>query len=430
MSKKTLAQAKMIATAIDTNSGTLNIDLYGDIGIWGITLSELSSCINGAATSYSDICLNLYSPGGDFNEGMAIYHYLKNLGTPTVCNIQGLCASAATLVALGCDVVKIPASAAFMIHEASVQYACGTAEEMELASTCLATLNATAVQVYKDKTNLSTQQIQEMMSVETTMSGTTAVELGFCDQIQDFTDSQSDQDLNNTISVPDTTNTDCLDGQDIDEPDLVNILSQISHAKMESQRAYIMKYSNDAKNSKGNKKDIVQPVEVVNKEEEGTTTDKDVTQPGEKNDAVSNDSKPTEDIADNVNNEESVVVQMLKICGGDMKTSLKMVEKKLGYEEAKKYVAMRKKISNVLTEAKNFCPGITLNESDFDNIETIDDADKLILKNMADISNSTIIDSVPKMAQHNKTNQNYHEQENNYRRVGNKVSFSFNTYKH
>lgn len=427
MSKKTLAQAKMIATNIDTDSGTLNIDLHEDIGMWGITLSELSTCISSAATSYSNICLNLYSPGGDFSEGMAIYHYLKNLSIPTVCNIQGLCASAATLVALGCDVVKIPASAVFMIHEASVQYACGTSEEMELASTCLATLNATAVQVYQDKTNLPAQQIQEMMSVETTMSGTTAVELGFCDQIQDFTNSQSNQDLNNTISVPDDGDTDCIDGQDIDEPDLVNILSQISHAKMASQRAYIMKYSNDIKNSKDNKKDIVQTVEVVNKKEEETTTDKDVMQPGEKNDAVSNDSKPTEVITDNVSNEESVVVQMLKICGGDMKASLKMVEKNLGYEEAKQYVAMRKKINNVLTEAKNYCPGITLDESDFDNIETIDDADKLILKNMADISNSTIIDSVPKMAPSNTMNQNNHQHENNYRRAGNQIAFSFNT---
>lgn len=145
------------------------------------TLKEFESELT-ALGDVANLTLSIFSEGGDVFTGMAVANLLQRHPARKVCNIDGICASAATYPALACDEIRIPANAWMMIH-GSEGCCCGSAEEMHGYADMLDQVNATIVNLYTARTGKTAEEISAMLEAETWMDGRTAVENGFADTV-------------------------------------------------------------------------------------------------------------------------------------------------------------------------------------------------------------------------------------------------------
>ena len=159
--------------------------IYDAIGTWyGISAEEVSDAIKGMGNIQAlDVFIN--SPGGDVFEARAIVSNLKRLsalGVKTHAIVDGMCASAATTIALGCDEVSMNEGTLFMIHEvATMTY--GNKRDMRECADLMEKIEQDVVADYANKTGIDDETIIAMMEAETWMSAQEAHEKGFVDSV-------------------------------------------------------------------------------------------------------------------------------------------------------------------------------------------------------------------------------------------------------
>ena len=127
-----------------------------------------------------DIAIYINSPGGSVTAASQIYSMLKERAGKSTARIESLAASAASVVAMGCDRVEMARTAYLMIHNAAT-VAVGDNREMDHAGDVLREVDRGIRQAYMDKTGLSEDEIRELMDAETWLSAATAIEKGFAD---------------------------------------------------------------------------------------------------------------------------------------------------------------------------------------------------------------------------------------------------------
>jgi ATP-dependent Clp protease, protease subunit len=122
------------------------------------------------------------SPGGDVFAAAQIYNMLMDyIGKITV-KIDGLAASAASVIAMaGGDVYMSPVSM-LMIHNPST-IAIGDSEEMLRAKALLDEIKESIINAYELKSGLSRAKLAHLMDAETWMNANKAIELGFADKV-------------------------------------------------------------------------------------------------------------------------------------------------------------------------------------------------------------------------------------------------------
>lgn len=163
-----------------------------------------------------DLWLN--SPGGDCVAASRIYTMLMNYPDDVNVKIDGIAASAASVIAMAGTKVSMAPTAMIMIHN-PLTIVGGQKEDLDQAAQMLAETKESIINAYELKTNLPREKISAMMDDETWMNVNKAIELGFADdmlgQNKDITDcySYSDKQLDlvvlnklkrtsqNTISV-------------------------------------------------------------------------------------------------------------------------------------------------------------------------------------------------------------------------------------
>ena len=129
-----------------------------------------------------DITLWINSPGGDVFAASQIYNMLMDYKGDVTVKIDGLAASAASVIAMaGTRVLMSPVSE-IMVHN-PMTVAIGNAEEMSKAIDMLLEIKESIINAYELKTNLPRNEISKMMDSETWMNARKAVELGFADEI-------------------------------------------------------------------------------------------------------------------------------------------------------------------------------------------------------------------------------------------------------
>ena len=122
------------------------------------------------------------SPGGDVFAAAQIYNMLMDYTGKITVKIDGLAASAASVIAMaGGDVYMSPVSM-LMIHNPST-IAIGDSEEMLLAKALLDEVKESIINAYEMKSGLSRPKLSHLMDAETWMNANKAVELGFADKI-------------------------------------------------------------------------------------------------------------------------------------------------------------------------------------------------------------------------------------------------------
>lgn len=163
---------------------------FGDEVTPKLFKSELDKC-------QGDIAVWINSPGGDVFAAAQIYNMLMDYPHNVTVKIDGLAASAASVIAMAGTEVQMSPVAMMMIHN-PMTVAIGDSAEMQKAISMLDEVKESIMNAYEIKTGLTRARISHLMDAESWFNAKKAVELGFADTIL-FSDNAEetgkDQDL-------------------------------------------------------------------------------------------------------------------------------------------------------------------------------------------------------------------------------------------
>lgn len=129
-----------------------------------------------------DITVWINSPGGDCVAAAQIYNMLTNYKGNVTVKIDGIAASAASVIAMAGNTVLMSPVSMMMIHNPATA-AFGDHAEMQKAIDMLAEVKESIINAYAIKTGLTRAKLSHLMDSETWMDANKAVELGFADDI-------------------------------------------------------------------------------------------------------------------------------------------------------------------------------------------------------------------------------------------------------
>lgn len=138
-----------------------------------------------------DITVWINSPGGDCVAAAQIYNMLMDYKGDVTVKIDGIAASAASVIAMAGTKVLVSPVSMLMIHN-PMTAAFGNSEEMQRAIEMLGSVKDSIINAYEIKTGLSRAKLSRLMDAETWMDANKAVELGFADGIMSRTDETED----------------------------------------------------------------------------------------------------------------------------------------------------------------------------------------------------------------------------------------------
>ena len=129
-----------------------------------------------------DITVWINSPGGDCIAAAQIYNMLLEYKGNVTIKIDGIAASAASVVAMAGNKVIMSPVSMLMIHN-PMTMAAGDTTEMKKAISMLTEVKESIINAYELKTGMNRDKIAKLMDAETWMDANKAVELGFADEI-------------------------------------------------------------------------------------------------------------------------------------------------------------------------------------------------------------------------------------------------------
>lgn len=129
-----------------------------------------------------DITVWINSPGGDCVAAAQIYNMLMDYKGAVTVKIDGIAASAASVIAMAGTKVMMSPVSMLMIHN-PITIAAGDKEEMVKAISMLDEVKESIMNAYEIKTGLSRAKLSHLMDAETWMNANKALELGFIDSI-------------------------------------------------------------------------------------------------------------------------------------------------------------------------------------------------------------------------------------------------------
>ena len=182
---------KTIWNIVKNDDKNAELMLYGDIAesFWGDTISAKEVTEYLADLDVENINVYINSNGGVVDTAIAINNALRRHKAKVTVNIDGIAASAATLITCAGDTVKMPKNALFMIHNPST-IAMGDSEEMRKQADVLEKYKNSITETYLQKVNIDKEKLSELMDSESWLSAEEALKYGFIDEIIENTDIQ------------------------------------------------------------------------------------------------------------------------------------------------------------------------------------------------------------------------------------------------
>ena len=129
-----------------------------------------------------DIIVWINSPGGDCIAAAQIYNMLMDYKGNVTVKIDGIAASAASVIAMAGTKVLVSPVSMLMIHN-PMTVAYGNSAEMQKAIDMLGSVKDSILNAYEIKTGLSRTKLSHLMDAETWMDANKAIELGFADEL-------------------------------------------------------------------------------------------------------------------------------------------------------------------------------------------------------------------------------------------------------
>nr|DAX71408.1 MAG TPA: Putative ATP dependent Clp protease [Caudoviricetes sp.] len=182
---------KTIWNIVKNDDKNAELMLYGDIAesFWGDTISAKEVTEYLADLDVENINVYINSNGGVVDTAIAINNALRRHKAKVIVNIDGIAASAATLITCAGDTVRMPKNALFMIHNPST-IAMGDSEEMRKQADVLEKYKNSITETYLQKVNIDKEKLSELMDNETWLNAEEALEYGFIDEIIENADIQ------------------------------------------------------------------------------------------------------------------------------------------------------------------------------------------------------------------------------------------------
>lgn len=146
-----------------------------------------------------DITVWINSPGGDCVAAAQIYNMLMDYKGNVTVKIDGIAASAASVIAMAGNKVIVSPVSMIMIHNPAT-IAAGDTNEMQKAIAMLEEVKESIINAYEIKTGLSRAKLSHLMDAETWMDANSAIELGFADEIMQ-------RNIQDDIEVPNVSMT-------------------------------------------------------------------------------------------------------------------------------------------------------------------------------------------------------------------------------
>lgn len=131
----------------------------------------------------STIRIKLNSGGGDADQGIEIYNYLKDLDKYVIAEVTSLAASAASVAAMGADEIIMRTGSRMMIHEAST-LAYGNKQDIQKTLNALEAYDESIISIYQQRTGKSREEITKLLQAETWLTAEQAVEESFADKVE------------------------------------------------------------------------------------------------------------------------------------------------------------------------------------------------------------------------------------------------------
>jgi ATP-dependent protease ClpP protease subunit len=159
------------------------IALYGTVGesFWGEQAFSATQVRDSLAAASGDVTVRINSGGGIATEGQAIYNLLKQHPGQVHVVIDGIAASAASLIAMAGDTITMLDGALLMIHDPAQPWieGRGTEDDHLRAARALRVMSNAYAAVYARRSGLSLEDARQIMRDETYLEGTDAVAMGF-----------------------------------------------------------------------------------------------------------------------------------------------------------------------------------------------------------------------------------------------------------
>lgn len=149
------------------------------------------------------------SPGGDCVAAAQIYNMLMDYPADVTVVIDGVAASAASVIAMAGTTVKMSPVSLMMIHN-PLTVAMGDSEEMRKAIQLLDEVKESIINAYEIKTSMSRTKLSHLMDAETWMNAKKALELGFCDEIMYQSDAEHSDSPEDSFVFSRRAVTNCL----------------------------------------------------------------------------------------------------------------------------------------------------------------------------------------------------------------------------
>jgi ATP-dependent protease ClpP protease subunit len=168
------------------NGAELELSILDTIGYdwWtggGVTAKWVKSKID-ANPDVTLVRVLIDSPGGSVFDGVAIHNILKRSKATVEIEVIGEASSAASVIAMAGNTIKMHEGTSMMIHRASCMCG-GFADDMRTAADALDVITGGIIDVYESRTGRARGDIEAMVKKETWMSARDAVKQGFADEV-------------------------------------------------------------------------------------------------------------------------------------------------------------------------------------------------------------------------------------------------------
>ncbi|MGL6131696.1 MAG: head maturation protease, ClpP-related [Fusobacteriaceae bacterium] len=171
-------------TQSGTDSNVTELRIEGEVGTeWWNDTSERMFVNKLDSIESGTIKLTINSPGGEVFAGLSIFNNLKKHKAKIEVDVLGLAGSVSSVIAMAGDVVRMPRTAAIMIHNPFVPYTSGESKDLRKRADALDKMKEMALAAYLTKAKISKEEISELMDRTVYLTADEALEYGFIDEI-------------------------------------------------------------------------------------------------------------------------------------------------------------------------------------------------------------------------------------------------------
>lgn len=213
-------------TSEGADSQVATIRMYGPIdswgGWWGISTKDIGEVLDALPESVTQIILRINSGGGECYEAVSILNMLRAHRAQVIAVVDGLAASAASVIASGCEETVMSPGTQMMIHSPS-WISWGNARDFRKDADYLDKLEASLVEIYRAKAG--EKNWPALLEAETWLTSDEAVELGLADRVGIV----ADAGVSETVGADDEITLITIDYPD--EEDAEDSVARVTHLR-------------------------------------------------------------------------------------------------------------------------------------------------------------------------------------------------------